>query len=1650
MARNTSTAHIIITMDGKQAVNLMNVLQNQAQKTRQELEAMESQGLQGTDDFAKKTAELKSMESAIRANHSAYIDLRKIVANLSGTTLGQLERALKECRKQMKTMTENDPRFRELAAQYKVIDNQIGRMTGQWKQQDGAIKAVIRRLTAYVSVYGGFNLITSKLSQVFKDNLKFSDSLSDIQKTSGLSADSVNMLSDSLMKLDTRSSVEDIHQLAYEAGKLGIGAKYGSAGIEQFVKAADQINVALGEELGGTEAITQLMKMNDVLGLTKKMGVEKSLLATGSAMNQLSQSTTSTAGYMADYTKRLAGIAVQAHLSMAELMALGSASDSTGQEVEVAATAMNKFIVQLQTHYKTVAAAAGISAEGLHNMLEQGRTAEAITTVLRALGEKGGLSQLAPLMKDMGSDGARLTASLATMASNVDLLENALAISRQGFEEATSVTSEYNIKNENAAAIMERMKNSWDKMFSNQSTAGVVKDLAQDFYDLSQSLQTNRLLIWEVKTVIGLLVVAIKSLVALLPYLTIFLSVKGWIMLTQVIRSQLIPSILSLGGVFKGMFTSMATTTAGVNGLARAWKLLSVALKSNVFIAIASVLLTVISSVRMFRREADAAAVSSGNLSKSFKDYTQSSSAASIEVNQLFARLKNTTKGTKEHADAILAINKNYSKYLPFLISEKTSLEDIEKAQSRVNDELRKSIAYKAKNAAMEDVGTQYTNKMADNLSNIQELYSKANLGKVGELDINYITEAAARYREAGKSYTQAVDAVWKDLYYKGGRSFDLVKNGGALSNQWKEVQDSMKGYIANYYNQQVALNNISKKYDPLIGDYTESEEEQRNFVITENPNESKEKKKRREQLRLAKGEYQAVMSAIKVYYKQEQQFINQKYLNKKLTTEQKEQELDNIELRHLRSRIEARKTLHGDDDANWGGDLQKMQSENLSKTDDSMRALQNLLGKNLKEIGDKLRKFGEAEDDGIWSKLEEDKLKLQKHAMDLRKEIEKVLLEYNYTGKVTERFQNELERLKLFFTSYKEGVTDGYKDANEAAAAGMNALRGMSDKLFSIDINNEDGMQMFKNMLSDVEVFGVQMLNMADEDYKALYYKTIEYGDAITEAEKKARDRQLKIAKERYKRTDEYKSQKSTESQDKSILGMYKSAQGVGLATDSMVKDQEVEMYRHRLEAAVQYYNYLASQGKDVEAQRLVMEEAVNDLSEKLIEKTKEKMDRLTEYTGAITEFGTAMGENTFGSLEDRQKVLESFVKSAGESTKKLIMEWVKEQIEHQIIRRKMVEVEEESRDEMANAGKKGDNLETKVEQTAARAALKRAGKLVSDKIKIKKKGEKEIQDVTEQSADAQTAITKIGEEGLANVISSTTNQVVQTKKEAAVENVSTTTKETSVDVQAGIAAGAAKTIGQLGWWGIPLVAVIEGVLGALLGTLMSKASSLFGGSDTGDTKTSTKLVTGMLTYDSGNVQKFAGVIDGQSFPVLGNDGVVYQATKASELQTGIVSNPIATMVNGQPSIIAERGPELVIGRETTSAMMMSRPDLLAAIVNFDKYRSGMTYRTYDRGNLQEAAGGYASQISGATNDAAIGKMEEIITQVLAPVLSDVTAAIQNSNETNAQLSARIANGLRAYIAKNGKGGLIDEVIDGLHFAKKNNTSEKLNRLLK
>ena len=1604
MARgNTSTAHVVITMEGKQALDFMRQMQQQAQSVRNELQLMEQAGLQGTDAYEDKINELRTMERAIQQNRTAYIDLNHVVNNLQNTSLTKLQRALKEVRKQMyaldpeKLAREGRNYRQELArlqAQYTAIDNQIGELTGQWRRQDGAIMSVIKRLTAYVSVYGGFNMITGQLSKAFSKNLEFSDQMADIRKTTGLSTQAVEELSAAIGKIDTRSSIQELHNLAYEAGRLGIGNQ-GAEAVLGFVKAADKLNVALKEDLGD-DAIIQLTKMADVMGLTKKMGVEKSLLSIGSAINELAQNSTASGDFMTNYASRLSGIASQAHMTVDELLGLAAASDATGQEVEVSATAMNKFVVQLQTHYKTVAAAAGINEEALHKMLTMGKTTDAVVTVLEALGQKGGLSLLAPLMKDLGSDGARLTASLATMASNIGLVKEQLEISREAFEENISVTNEFNIRNETAAAIMERMRNSWDKMFTNSQNVGVVRDLAQEMFELSNALQQNSLFLGTLNTAMNLLVFTLKSLLAMSPYLLAFFSMKGLVLLASNIKANIIPALRNLGMAFSGADVAATGATAATTRFGAALRGVTALMKSNVFILAASMLAALTYKIVQVSKELTLAEKNLQSFEAGVKDFEKTSHAAGIEVNILFNRLKDAEKGSKEQKKLMAQINEQYGKYLPNLLTEQSSLEEIAKAQEKVNEKLRQALALKAKNQAIDEAGQMFTPKMAEATSRLQEIYTGAKIGGVGENDVQFLIKRTQQLYDAGEEYADIKDKVFKELYHTDwqsgimGRSATLMQakraggsdDQGLLRNQMQDVKAAVDKYITNFWNQNKAIERASKAYDKLIGDYVEKYESGAPYTIVE----AEDDKKKRSALKKAKDEYQAVMAAIEVFYKQQEQVVNEAYLKKEITITQREQRLAEIEDRFRRSRIAADEALLNRPGAisKWNQELQRMEKENISQTEDTTQALDNLWKKNLKSIGDRLRKFGDGEMDGIWKNLEKDKLKIQEQAIELQKEIEKILTQNDFMKKVTNQYMEAMQKLGIFFPNLMD-------DMQQSAEDTMAGLYEIYPKLFDIDIDTNEGLNQFRQLVLNAKDSSVAMATMGEEQMRLLYFKALEYGDAMTEAQKKTRDRNQKIADEIWRATGGEKREQGFERQGKAIDTYTGQLGQIGLSSEAIANDAEIKLYEERVKAATEYRDLVVQMGGDVLSAEQKLNESIDELSAALVDKTLRQMETLKSFVDPIAELGDELGEAlAMDDASERVKALEDIMWSAADAvadaTREMIVNWVKQKIQHSITK-KALEAQE-----AAHQAKKG--------------AIVAAGEA------------------------AETSIVQAGETAKATAVEASEATITTTKAVHSGENVAIQATETTADAALGIAQGSAKTIGELGWWGIPLVAVISALIGGLLSWALGQVKGSKGVSGAAATP---KLVTGMLTYDNGNVQS-----------VLGNDGHVYSARMGGINGSGLVTSPVLTNVNGQAALVGEQGPEIVIGRATTRALMQNNPGLLAGLVSFDKMYSGRGFRTYAGGNMQQ----FGTNGSPEDQDAQTERVLQAVNAALLPTLVEIGRALDASSQANRALRDRLNQPINANINKYGRGGLIDEVATGLEKEKKSGRNDAVRRL--
>jgi TP901 family phage tail tape measure protein len=393
-----------------------------------------------------------------------YINGREVQNNISS-----IRKEMYKLTNEQARMTIGSREYYQHAAQIKRLKGimaqhvqDIGNIKKGWSMQGVAdgFNRYFAMVTAAMASFAGVAITIKSSVQAFAE---FDDKLADVMKTTGLTKDQVKSLNTELEKIDTRSAQTELLDLARVAGKLGITAEDEILG---FVRAADKIKVALSEDLGGDveDSINQLGKLVDIFKLKDEFGIEDALLKIGSAINSLGAAGTANEAYMVEFSKRLAGIAPAAGISIQQVLGLGATLDELGQTSEVSGTAMVQVISNMFKDTAAYAKIAGMSVKDFTTLLETDANEAFIKLLEGARGSGTGFAEMAKNLQDLGLDGARSTAVLGVLADNLDKLREKQAFSNAEFEKGTSILNEFNTKNESAQAQLEKAKKSFTAM----------------------------------------------------------------------------------------------------------------------------------------------------------------------------------------------------------------------------------------------------------------------------------------------------------------------------------------------------------------------------------------------------------------------------------------------------------------------------------------------------------------------------------------------------------------------------------------------------------------------------------------------------------------------------------------------------------------------------------------------------------------------------------------------------------------------------------------------------------------------------------------------------------------------------------------------------------------------------------------------------------------------------------------------------------------------------------------------------------------------------------------------------------------------------------------------------------------------------------
>lgn len=410
---------------------------------------------EGTAEYIKKTKELQQ----------ATLEHDKLIEKIGveGLSLKQLAQRQKELNQVLAQLPGNSKLYEQYKKQLDEVNGRIKELKGKADETRFSLKGLADGFNRYAALattaaasLAGITLTVRKSVEQFAE---LEETMANVRKYTGMTAEQVRDLNESFKKMDTRASREDLNNLASDAGKLGIEGK---KNILDFVEAANIINVSLGEDLG-QDAIKNIGKLAMMFGEDKRLGLKQAMLSVGSAINQVAQTSSASEPYLAEFLARTSGIGNQAKISASNLMGFASVLDQNMQQVELSSTALSGVLMKMYKDPAKFAQIAGLDVAKFTDLVKKDAN-EALLTLLDTLGKAGGMDKLAPIFDAMKLDGARASSVLSVLAGNIANVREQQKTATDAYNQGTSVIQEYNIQNNTLQAKLDKTKKGFQEV----------------------------------------------------------------------------------------------------------------------------------------------------------------------------------------------------------------------------------------------------------------------------------------------------------------------------------------------------------------------------------------------------------------------------------------------------------------------------------------------------------------------------------------------------------------------------------------------------------------------------------------------------------------------------------------------------------------------------------------------------------------------------------------------------------------------------------------------------------------------------------------------------------------------------------------------------------------------------------------------------------------------------------------------------------------------------------------------------------------------------------------------------------------------------------------------------------------------------------
>lgn len=464
-----------IVVNGNEAQKELFELEKSTRKFNEENKALllqkkelEKQGKKDTEQYKALTASIKSNSDEIKNNKEKMKVLQDQIG-LTGLTMAQLQSKATMLRNILRNLIPGSADYQRYEAELQQVSNRMAQLRGNARETGISLGSLADSFNRYqgiaLSVIAALTGMVLSVQKIIDINGKLSDAQSDVMKTTGMTKDEVDALTKSFGLLQTRTSRIDLLGIAEIGGKLGIA----KAEIPAFVAVMNKAGVALSDSFtgGAEEAADKLGKIKNLYIELRDAGVEVTFEAVGSALNDLGASGTASEANVAEFVTRVGSMPEVFKPSIAQALGLGAAFEESGIKAEVAGSNYSKVITLAAKNVAGFAAQMGKPKKEIEDLINSNPTEFFLQFANSLKGLSG--TQLADVLDKLKLNDNEVKQVLGAASQNTDLFRQKIDLANKSMNEGTSLTNEYNIKNSNLAAILERISKTVSGWFSSET-----------------------------------------------------------------------------------------------------------------------------------------------------------------------------------------------------------------------------------------------------------------------------------------------------------------------------------------------------------------------------------------------------------------------------------------------------------------------------------------------------------------------------------------------------------------------------------------------------------------------------------------------------------------------------------------------------------------------------------------------------------------------------------------------------------------------------------------------------------------------------------------------------------------------------------------------------------------------------------------------------------------------------------------------------------------------------------------------------------------------------------------------------------------------------------------------------------------------------